>query len=87
MMSLNLGNDSDDGQPDRIEERKSELDEDDASPNHDLENQWSDMIQNDDRIQAFEPILEGNEPDRHSNIDQQRDNEIIDNLFEENVNN
>lgn len=69
MMSLNLGNDSDDGDSDRIEERKSEHDEDDPSPNQDIENQWSDMIENDDRIQAFEPILEGNEPDRNSNPD------------------
>jgi hypothetical protein len=85
MMNLTLGNEIDevdDESPERIEERKSELDEDESeneqnlgvpSRNQDLENRWTDMIQSEDRIQAFEAVLEGNEPDDQTNINQPRD--------------
>jgi hypothetical protein len=87
MMNLTLGNEVDEvdnESPERIEERKSELDEDEEeseneqnlgaqSRNQDLENRWTDMIQSEDRIQAFEPVLEGNRPDSETNINQPRD--------------
>lgn len=52
MMNITLGNEEEPNEPNRIEERKSEHDEDDE----DYGNEWVNSQMNADRIIAFEPL-------------------------------
>ena len=61
-INLTLGNEREDEDEGRIEERKSEYDED-------PDQQWQDDVQNHDRIMAFEPIEDDNiDNDDHDDI-------------------